>query len=304
MRNHKETIMHDPDQGVYLFVHTPTRLEFAVIGRDPSAYLKDCVMFPDRKDCDPIHHPNHLTVLKDFKVNTRYNFAEFVFRCTCPGQMKWLLEFIKAQQCLEVPEIAISNDMFGHLYRLDMEGDELVIEKDKGYVFAIHEETGIKVAADAGYFNNPKVNIFDKFKRLELDRLEVNKYAYLPFPPGFGENHLLYAQSLKDISKAVEFLGDLSLREPVSPKFVVEKDTGYVFITTPETGIKVAVSASYFQKHPEIFKYFEVATFDRLAVEPGAYVVAFKGSMNRVFYTEFLEDVPHVAKLLEVPLND
>lgn len=116
MRNSKVTILHAPDEGVHLFKHVPGGLEFGVEGNHPGDYLKDCVTFPDRKDVDELHHPNHLTVLEDFKVTTCYNFSKFVFRPVCPGQMKQLLAFIESCPCLEAPEIVVTPDFFNHVY--------------------------------------------------------------------------------------------------------------------------------------------------------------------------------------------
>ena len=119
MRNSKITLRHAPEEGVYLFQHTPTRLEFAVVGKCPEAYLNDCVKFPDRKDTDELHPLTHLTVLEDFKIITRYNFSEFVFHPICPGQVEKTLAFIRGCPCLEEPEIVITESMFKHIYGMD-----------------------------------------------------------------------------------------------------------------------------------------------------------------------------------------
>lgn len=116
MRNKKVTLMHEPDQGVHLFVHTPSRLEFAIESHYSPEFLEDCIPFPDRKDCDEIHHPNHLTVLEDFKIATTFNRERFVFRLQCPSQMSRMLEFIKTHTCFENPEIVVTHDFFNHIY--------------------------------------------------------------------------------------------------------------------------------------------------------------------------------------------
>lgn len=195
--------MHSPEEGVYLFIHTPSGNQFAVVGNKPELYLKDCEMFPVAAYFTDLDRPNHLDVLTDFKVNTRYNFSEFVFRIKCPTQMEWLLDFIKDQACLEIPEITISEDMFNHVYKLEASKVELVINKDSGYVFCIHEETGLKIAANVDAFNNPKDKMFKKFKQIELDSLTVNKFAYVQFPPGISKGFCFYAQELDQLQKVI-----------------------------------------------------------------------------------------------------
>lgn len=123
MRNLKETVVHSPEEGVYLFVHTPTGQQFAVVGNKPEAYLKDCEMFPTAAYFTDLDRPNHLTVLLDFKIKTRYQFSEFEFRIQCPTQMKWMLDFIKDQPCLELPEIVVTPNFFGYVYKLDSRGE-------------------------------------------------------------------------------------------------------------------------------------------------------------------------------------
>lgn len=214
MRNQKVTLMHEPHKGVHLFVHKPTRMEFAVVGNHPEAYLKDCVAFPDREDCDEIHHPNHLTVLEDFKVITRYNFREFVFHPICPGRMQHLLDFIESCPNLEKPDIVVTHDFFNHIYGINQEkkpeDKTLTIEKDSGYVFAIHEESGIKIAANAAYFNSPKANTFDKFKLLDVESLTVEKDAFIAFPAGCDDGiHLFYTEKVADIAWVGGLLGQV-----------------------------------------------------------------------------------------------
>lgn len=120
MRNLKITLIHDPDQGTHLYKHLPSGLEFAVSshysGEFLEDFLTDCTPFPDRKDCDELHRPNHLNVLKDFKVKARRNQDEFVFHPTCPAQMAQLIEFIKTGACLESPKLIVTPGFFNHVY--------------------------------------------------------------------------------------------------------------------------------------------------------------------------------------------
>jgi len=211
MRNLKKTLMHEPSKGVHLFLHVPTRLEFAVVGNHPEGYLPDCVAFPDRKDCDELHHPNHLTVLEDFKIVTRFNFSEFVFHPTCPGQMQNLLNFINSCPCLEVPDIVVTHDFFNHIYGIKKdeapEDKTIVIEKNSGYVFMIHEESGIKIAADPDYVS--KADTFSKFSLLDVDSLTVEKEAFIAFPPGVKTTHLFYTEKCEDLAWVGGLLGQV-----------------------------------------------------------------------------------------------
>lgn len=120
MRNNKISIMHNPEQGVHLFRHTPTQLEFAIESHYSLDFLtEECVAFPDRQDCDEIHHPNHLIVLEDFKIVVTWNREKFILRLSCPGQMKHMLAFIKDHTCFENPEIIMTQGFFYHVYGIE-----------------------------------------------------------------------------------------------------------------------------------------------------------------------------------------
>lgn len=115
MRNIKRTILHNPDEGVHIFVHTPSRLEFAIESHYSADFLEECIRIYPVGDT-PIQHPDHLTVLDDFKIATTFNRERFVFRLQCPGQMKRMLEFIETHTCFENPEIITTPEFFYHVY--------------------------------------------------------------------------------------------------------------------------------------------------------------------------------------------
>ena len=117
MKNAIKTLIENPQEGVHLFIHKPSRLEFAVIGNNPGPYLKDCIPFSEREDWD-FARVNHLNVLKDFKLITRYQFSEFAFIPVCCGRIQALWSFINEHTSLEVPELVVSLGHFCELYHI------------------------------------------------------------------------------------------------------------------------------------------------------------------------------------------
>lgn len=117
MKNTTKTLMEDPREGVHLFIHKPTRLQFAVLGHNPLPLLKDCIPFSEREDWDGAR-VNHLSVLKDFKLTTRYKFDDFTFIPMCCSQIQALWLFIRDQTSLERPDLVISVGHFCELYHI------------------------------------------------------------------------------------------------------------------------------------------------------------------------------------------
>lgn len=118
MRNSKETVLHDPSEGIYVVIHVPSGARFIIEGHDPGPYLRDCMLLKDHPGFGK-DEGDSLTVLTDIKLQTRYQFSEFIIRPQCPGQVSKLIEYVTKASVLEIPKIVVSESFFKHIYGLD-----------------------------------------------------------------------------------------------------------------------------------------------------------------------------------------
>lgn len=124
MKNGKETILHNPEEGVLVVIHTPTSMKFIIEGHDPMPYFRDCMILKEHPGFGTDNGWNEgcsLTVLEDFKLKTRYQFEEIVIRPECPGQVSKLIEYITKGTQLQKPDIIVSESFFNHIYGIKEE---------------------------------------------------------------------------------------------------------------------------------------------------------------------------------------